>query len=131
MAKPSNIDQLEAALRAGQPTAQSAAEDQAQAQKIDTWISENPDRYIAMQEASQKMTRAMVVQAMQTQGDLAEIVEAIRQRLAGNPELREKVAEKIRDKQDELLTQERKNRIFRVFGIHFEQSHETIRQRPS
>ena len=127
MARPSNIDQLEAALRAGATLGDPLTE--AQRHKVDAWIIQNPDRFAAIRRASINLTREMIAQVIQRESWQEQAIQSIGTRLQENPRLREKVLGRIRENEGRLLTEERKERIFCVFGIRLGDAKETFRQR--
>ena len=127
MASPSNIDQLEAALRAGSVVGEPLTDEQRE--KVDAWINQNPERYAAIREDSVNLAREMVGQILRKEDQLQETVESIGKRLEENPQLRETVLSRIRENEERLLTYERKSRIFQTFGIKFGVTHETIKHR--
>jgi hypothetical protein len=127
MARPSNIDQLEAALRAGAVLGDPLTEPERR--KVDAWIIENPERYAAIRRASVNLAREMVAQVIQREGQREEVVRSIGLRLRENPQLREKVMGRISENAGQLLTEDRKERILGIFGIRLGDARETLRQR--
>jgi hypothetical protein len=127
MARPSNIDQLEAALRAGSVLGDPLTD--AQRQKVNTWIIQNPERYAAIRRASVNLAREMVGQVIQRESQREQAIQSISKRLQENPRLREKVIVKIGENEGQLLTQERRERIFCLFGLQLGNAKETLRQR--
>jgi hypothetical protein len=127
MANPSNIDQLEASLRAGAVPGDPLMD--ADREKVDAWIEQNPERYATIRDDSVNLAREMVGQILRKEDQLQETVQSISKRLEENPKLRERVLNKVRDNEERLLTYDRKSRIFQTFGIKFGITHETIKHR--
>lgn len=127
MANRSNIDQLEASLRAGAVSSDPLTD--ADREKVDAWIEQNPERYAAIRDDSVNLAREMVGQILRKEDQLQETVQSISKRLEENPKLRETVLNKVRDNEERLLTYDRKSRIFQTFGIKFGITHETIKHR--
>lgn len=60
---------------------------------------------------------------------LHDMVESIIARLDESPELKAKVMATVRENEARLLTVERKERVFQVFGIELKRTEESVRHR--
>jgi len=127
MAGSSTLDRLEQALRAGQVSHDSLTD--AQRTKVDAWITQNPERYVAIQSAGTNLVRETIAQLIQRESHREAAVQNITRRLQENPELRAKVVSRISENAHHLLTPDRKERLFRVFGVQLDKMQESLRQR--